>query len=530
MKNLLIILCTIAVSFWTQAAESKGPVSLNNFEALAVLDQGRYKPIDSVARATLLSIYGKSKFKMSNGVKLTPIEWLARLLFTPQETETDKLFLVDDPDVVNAMGIKTVAARGHYSFKELSATFPTFEKLVDKAFTTEKDNRTRFETHLLELYQKIVAYTDTGRNIMKITDEKSQTIWFYMATGYITRDQAAFDTAIESHQKSLGDKINAEDIERIRYEVTFNKSDIFFRSGLVLALALMLCLVGLAGKERVMTLMALTLCIVAFIMQTYGIYSRMIIMSRPPVTNLYSTFICTSWTCLLIGIAIYKTLPDKFKRMSPITAALAGISFLIISGKYESGDNLGVMVAVLNSNFWLSTHVTTIILGYSFCCFSGLFAHFYLISRITNAKDPQLTQTLFTIMMGVLGIGFTTTFIGTILGGIWADQSWGRFWGWDPKENGALLIVLWSAAVFHTKVGGLLKRPWIAVGCMLGIQVVMVAWFGINKLGVGLHSYGNDPDSNAFRNLAYFAIFELVFILIVPFWGNKKQQAHKAAK
>ena len=503
--------------------KKKAPLNLKKFESLPILNQGRYKPIDSIARDTLLSIYGKSSFKSKDGKRQSAIEWFSKLLFTPQDTENDKLFLVNDPDVVNALGIKTTAARGHYSFKELSLHFDTFNKLVDDAYKIERAKRNRFETHLLDLYHKILVYTETRRAVIQITDKSSQMLWVNMATGYITKNQKMFDNAIDVFVKNFIQKTNASEMKKIKSEVTYNKVDPFFRSGLILGFALIICLIGFYYQQRKSTLLALALCAVAFALETYGIYSRMTIMGRPPVTNLYSTFICTAWTCTLIGIGIYFVLPKKFKRISPLAASVSALTFLIISGKYDNGDSMGVMVAVLNSNFWLATHVTTIILGYAGCCFSGLFAHFYLISRITNEKDPELTQVLYKLMITILGFGFSMTFIGTVLGGVWADQSWGRFWGWDPKENGALLIVLWCAVVFHSKVGGLVKKQWIAVGPIVGIQVVMLAWFGINKLGVGLHSYGSDPNSNAIRNLLIFAVAELVFVAIVIYTGKRKK-------
>lgn len=527
MKKLLaiLLLAVLTSSFTTNPQDTKKrALSLSKFEALPVLDKGRYKPLDTIARNTLLSIYGKSSFKNSNGKKMTATQWFASLLFRPKKAAGNKLFLVDNPDVVNALGIETVTARGHYSYNELSANFKTFEELVNKAYSMEKAKRGRFETHLLELYQKIVTYRTASRNLTKVSDNKKLILWANMGKGYITHNQEEFDNSIEAYIASLGDKVTLAVLLKVQSEVAFNKADPFFRSGLMLGFAILVCIVGFYVCQKFTTITALVLCVGAFLLQTYGIYCRMVIMGRPPVTNLYSTFICTSWTCILIGVGIYFILPKKFKRISPLAAALSGVSFLIISGKYNTGDNMGVMVAVLNSNFWLATHVTTIILGYAGCCFSGLFAHFYLISRITNSKDPQLTQVLYKLTLGILGFGFTATFIGTVLGGIWADQSWGRFWGWDPKENGALLIILWCAAIFHAKVGNLAKKQWIAVGVILGIQVVMIAWFGINKLGVGLHSYGNDPNSNAIRNLVIFAIAELVFILIVPMWGTKKLQ------
>ena len=503
-------------------AESKKTFSMDKFSALPILHEGRYKPLDSVARETLLSIYGKSTFKNGKGQKIAAIFWFGELLFQPFESQDYKLFLVDNPDVVNALGVKSIAARGHYSYNELIRDKGNFELLVKKALAIESKKRNRFEVHLLGLYQKVVLYFDIGRNVMEISDLESQKIWRNMAVAFTDRDQEAFDMAVDGYIVGLGNSVSDDILSKTDDEVLYNSIDPFFRSGLVVAVALFSCLCRFYFLSKLNTMISLCLCVFAFLLQTYGIYSRMVIMGRPPVTNLYSTFICTSWTCILIGVGIYSMLPQKFKKISPLAAAVSGLSFLIIAAKYNTGDSMGVMVAVLNSNFWLATHVTTIILGYAGCCFAGLFAHFYLISRITNTQYKELTQILYKLTISILAFGFSMTFIGTVLGGVWADQSWGRFWGWDPKENGALLIVLWCAAVFHAKVGGLVKKEWIAAGAIIGIQVVMLAWFGINKLGVGLHSYGNDPDSNAIQNLLILAVIELLFIAIVPIWGNKK--------
>ena len=93
-------------------------------------------------------------------------------------------------------------------------------------------------------------------------------------------------------------------------------------------------------------------------------------------------------------------------------------------------------------------------------------------------------------MYGITCFATLFSFVGTILGGIWADQSWGRFWGWDPKENGALLIVLWNAIILHARWGGLVRDRGLAVMSVFGNIVVSLSWFGVNMLGVGLHSYG----------------------------------------
>jgi ABC-type transport system involved in cytochrome c biogenesis permease subunit len=122
--------------------------------------------------------------------------------------------------------------------------------------------------------------------------------------------------------------------------------------------------------------------------------------------------------------------------------------------------------------------------------------------NLSSLQQSMMGATLFSLFFSILG---------TILGGIWADQSWGRFWGWDPKENGALLICLWLLALLHGKLAGYLKPKFYALFLSLTSIVVAFAWFGVNLLNVGLHSYGFT--NSLANNLIYFSLFEILFAL-----------------
>jgi hypothetical protein len=125
-------------------------------------------------------------------------------------------------------------------------------------------------------------------------------------------------------------------------------------------------------------------------------------------------------------------------------------------------------------------------------------------------------------LVGTLALGLTLSFVGTMLGGIWADQSWGRFWGWDPKENGALLIVLWCAILFHAKLGKMIGPFGMAAGAALLIIVVMMAWFGINALGVGLHSYGFTD--GVLLGLGAYSVAQVAFVAAIGSWYRRQQR------
>jgi ABC-type transport system involved in cytochrome c biogenesis permease subunit len=129
-------------------------------------------------------------------------------------------------------------------------------------------------------------------------------------------------------------------------------------------------------------------------------------------------------------------------------------------------------------------------MGYGITVVAGLVGHLYLFMAITKPKDKGALQEIYKNAIGLSLVALLFTTLGTILGGIWADQSWGRFWGWDPKENGAMLIVLWLLMLLHGRLSGQVKAPGFAAGLVIGNIVVALAWFGVNLLSVGLHNYG----------------------------------------
>ena len=152
---------------------------------------------------------------------------------------------------------------------------------------------------------------------------------------------------------------------------------------------------------------------------------------------------------------------------------------------------------------------------------AGLMGHIYLIYAAIKPNDKKELTKIFNNIYGLTLMALFFTMFGTILGGIWADQSWGRFWGWDPKENGALLIVLWHLMMLHMRVSGIVKQNGFAYGVSLVNIVVAIAWFGVNLLNVGLHSYGFTD--NVATNLFLFIFIELAFTSFL-FFINKRRR------
>jgi ABC-type transport system involved in cytochrome c biogenesis permease subunit len=225
-------------------------------------------------------------------------------------------------------------------------------------------------------------------------------------------------------------------------------------------------------------------------------------------------------------------------------AGLAGFVTLLIAHNLAlGGDTMEMMRAVLDTNFWLATHVVVITLGYSSTFVAGALAMAYIIlgvftpllsTRVGTGGDAlkpgdlELGKALTKMVYAIVCFATLFSFTGTVLGGIWADQSWGRFWGWDPKENGALLIVLWNALILHARWGGLVRERGLMNLAIFGNIVTAWSWFGVNMLGIGLHSYGF-MDA-AFRWLMLFNGSQICLIVLglLPLHLWRSFQAHSA--
>ena len=224
----------------------------------------------------------------------------------------------------------------------------------------------------------------------------------------------------------------------------------------------------------------------------YGITLRSLIRHRPPITNLYDTVIFITGVAVLLSLIL-----ERFTRIGVglFVGTLSGAIGMFLSIKYEAKeatDTMGQLVAVLDTNFWLATHVTIINIGYAAGLLSAILGAVYLVGRLSGLKrgDRDFYRVLNRMNYGIICFCLFFSLVGTVLGGIWANYSWGRFWGWDPKENGALMICLWTLVILHGRMGGYLREIGVNVNAVLLGIIVTFSWWGVNNLGVGLHSYG----------------------------------------
>lgn len=585
MKRFLLIATLLVSGLMVARAQS---VSVERMARLPVLEGGRIMPFDSYARLKLLQFSGKSTYQ-----ERAALDWMAGLLFRPEAAQGDQVFMINHPEVPEALGIDP-GDRRWFSFAELHTGLGKLHEMAVNAFEIPGEERSPVEKELLRVYQNLREYSDLVQafqfavvhrdfriqhdeintllglppaegysfldvflrgsklsehvsGIEKIpepvwTDVQREAFrlsamlfqwsrhhrelppamiplhghgeenwvgpWDVLSMGLLTpelradvaalqdmarayRDgqQLAFDLAAVNLERSILKRAHASrGIKHLNTEVHYNRLDLFYRAQILYGLAFLFGLAGILTNVKLLRYAATGLTVAAIIPHAVAMTWRMMIMGRPPMTNLYATFIFVGIVVALLGLAV-----EWFQRnnLGSVLAGFSGLALLMVADRFASqGDTMGVVVAVLDSNFWLATHVVTITIGYAGCVAAGVAGHVYLIQALFKPEGHPALRSTMKAVYGLLAFGLIFSFLGTMLGGVWADQSWGRFWGWDPKENGALLIVLWCALLFHARLGGMIGPTGMAAGSIFGVIIVIFAWLGVNLLGVGLHSYG----------------------------------------
>jgi ABC-type transport system involved in cytochrome c biogenesis permease subunit len=560
---------------------------LDAFARVPVLEGGRVKPIDSIARNSLLVIRGAQEFQQ-DGRTVGPDEWLLDVMFRPRVADAQPTFQIDDPDVLGILGLPLTTQR-RYSFATIAPHIDAIEQQAEVASKLDAKQRTPFQSAVVNLSQRLWLYftlkntiqpeqspglliemaAATGSGAEQRQESLSRLAhfrpilppdgaspdawrttgdalraaamgeqdpqlagWARVGVAWQMQDAASFDRAVSDlrgRAQLAASRLPA--VGQVEHEVVFNRAQPFYTGIVIYVLALLLVFVSWLRWGEVLRAAAYGLLIAGATVHTLGLVSRIVLQGRPPVTNLYSSAVFVGWGIVVLGVVLESMYKKGF---GTAVAAACGVSSLIVAHHLSAdGDTMEMMRAVLDSNFWLGTHVITITIGYAGTFLAGAIAIGWTIrEHLVSAKDPDTSQGLSKAVYGIICFSVFFSFLGTVLGGIWADQSWGRFWGWDPKENGALLIVLWNAIILHARWGGYVKDRGIMAMAIFGNVITSLSWFGVNMLGVGLHSYG-------FMDKAFFALagFDASQILLMglallprQFWKPATERDEAAAE
>lgn len=312
--------------------------------------------------------------------------------------------------------------------------------------------------------------------------------WQNLTRAYHSNDLKAWDNQIKQIYEHTSSQISDTHIKSaLKLEWLYMNMKPLETSMLFYASALLLLVAGYFIFQKKLNLFAAYALSGGLIAHLTGILMRIYVLDRPPVSTLYESIIFVGFIVVLYALINWKNQKNIFWLY---LAAGTGFTLHMLGlSQNQDGDSMLKLTAVLNTNFWLATHVICITAGYAFCLITSILAHI-ILGKTIIAGHKSFSHALIHKLHKAALIALLFASVGTVLGGIWADQSWGRFWGWDPKENGALLIVLWLIWVLHGRISGQMSA--LLYVCYLAYLSVIVAlsWFGVNLLSVGLHSYG----------------------------------------
>ncbi|MFI5356321.1 MAG: cytochrome c biogenesis protein CcsA [Opitutales bacterium] len=613
---LVLAFAAVGVATTLLAPRPAGDYDLNAFGRLPTLVNGRVKPLDTVARTSLLVLQGRQDFTAPDGKTLSPTEWLLDVIYRPDVANSYQNFEIVHPDVLALLNLNRDDGAGKKRFS-ISQFMPKLSELDQQARiadAVEPAVRNTFQQAVIQLRNNLVLFQrlqytivasgldhyleqlarfDTlvpagvaasearrggrphdeaaARTLLDLSNSFAtldsqgylllippasaaapMTEWknpgralsaslvaghldpamaAYIAIGLAWRNYqpAQFNEAVHAYRAGL-DRTFPAFMQKSDVEARFNSAQPFYTSMLLYVAAFLLAVFSWLKWPDALGRSAFWLVALAWVLATVGIATRMWLEGRPPVTNLYSSALFVGWgsvaLCLVLE-AIYKN------AIGSVAAGVIGFSTLLIAHHLAlGGDTMEMMRAVLDSNFWLATHVVTVTVGYAATFLAGFLALIYVVRGVfTKSLNPPTADALQRMVYGIVCFATLFSFVGTVLGGIWADQSWGRFWGWDPKENGALIIVLWNALILHARWGGLVRARGLMALAIFGNIVTSWSWFGVNMLGVGLHSYGFTEA--AFFWLLVFVATQLAFIVLtslpLAMWRSPMNGARPAS-
>ncbi len=410
---------------------------------------------------------------------------------------------------------------------------PRLASLRDKLNKIGLDNKLGFSQAMIEEGTKIV-WEDLQKRAEWLLPGGSNAEMFCQNTqslkGILTaweaQDLNRFNEDVGKYAASMTTTSYPQlDSSIVSLEARFNNYEPFYKATFPYLFAIVFTFIGWIGMERPMRFSGIGLMILALVIHTVALYARMMISGRPPVTNLYSSAIFIGWGAAVASIAIEFKLKNGIGTLlgSAIGAGSLVIAHYLARGE---GDTLGVMQAVLDTTFWLATHVVCITLGYAATFVAGFLGLLYAIQAVMgrsfaeadNVDFPGYMKDFGKIVYGTLCFALFFSLVGTVLGGLWADDSWGRFWGWDPKENGAMMIVLWNALILHARWDKMVGDFGTSVLAMLGNVVTSWSWFGVNELGAGLHEYGFTE--GRLLALTSFVVVQVIIVVCFTAFSN----------
>jgi len=466
------------------------PLFVHATESLKELTQHRvYENLNAFETYCLLSVKG---FGLNSGIKLEA-------------------------------NVEHVKLKQFLNFKENQKTM-AYEDLLsledsikmEMRMTKENDS---YKKAVKKLYNQIGLYKDitTGQNWMLAEIINNQIEWQPISQ-FLTEEKVKneeknfssnpFFTALKKSETNYY-QLHPEAKSKIDVEAVYAKSNLVSWA-LTITLLGLFVVVGFKNKKYASYFIILT-----SIVQIVLIGFRVYISGRAPITNMYETVLSSGTGGVILATFLYFYTKDSIYIFVGLAYNVCALLMLNFANGMLSAT-ISPLVPVLRDNFWLSTHVTTVILSYGALALSWILANYVLYLKITNKLEEKVKNYYAEKIYTILKFGTVLLALGIILGGVWADYSWGRFWGWDPKETWSLIVFCIYMAILHGRYTNWIKNDQFFAFTSAAFLSVMMAWFGVNYiLATGLHSYGFSEGGALF--LGTFFSLQIIFLIIAKF-------------
>ena len=573
LRRLLSAFCLLALLVPVAARAELKEDDFKQWSLLAVQDEGRIKPLDTFAKEALLrltggSFLGMAVYKDTNGKVWQPNDFLISMLISDpaiHDWKKEPLVLVGYRPLLQKL--KLDASRKRFSVEEL-ASVPALEAMArdiralrsreaDPQLTREQqeveniNGRMMFFRTLLtgESFLIVPRLSATAPTPAPAAESGAaaarRTAWLTPSddakTAYgperfgpveatlgetLRAYQAGDGYQFSLHARELRDDLRALNPGRypadsaLALEYRYNHLGAFPWATVLYGLGAVALGLSAAGDWRALRWTGLAAGFAGLIMHAVGIGMRSMVAGRPPVTNMYESMIWVAFVVTALGFVFFAV----YRGTTYLVAALpVGCLLLLLVQQLPVAvpGTIEPLRPVLRDNFWLTTHVLTETASYGAFALAMAFGHLLLARYIFNPGVARAESTLHFWLYRVMQLGVLLITVGTILGAVWANYSWGRFWGWDPKETWAFITLLCYIVAIHGRIAGWWGQFGLAVASVVCFAAVVMAWYGVNfVLGKGLHSYGRGVGGEGY--VATLLVLDALF-LAVACWRHAQE-------
>ncbi len=518
-------------------AADTSDLNFKQFALTAIQDGGRRKPLDTFARETLIRISARSTYSDKAGRKWWPKDFIFSALLDTHDWRNEPMILVSLGKLKEQLGLPATQRR--FTFAQLTG-LPELNRLANEAHALRKAEKPldRVQQEVMSVSERLALFAHVldGSALLIVPAAKSETDpWvvppdfarYYseeqfapartalqeMASAYMQADGFHFTRAgkrLRDELRQLSPAIYPS-YEKLRLEYLYNHLEAFYRAVWVYACAFFVLLTAeLRGRGRAFRNIGVSLAAAGLGLHAIGITLRCMVAGRPPVTNMYESIIWVSFAVSFFGMIFFLRYRTPIYLLAALPVTLVAL-LLVHQMPIAMPASIDPLVPVLRDNFWLTIHVLTITLSYAAFALAMGFGHILLWRYARNPRAARSDAPMHFWLYRVLQLGVLLLAAGTILGGVWANYSWGRFWGWDPKETWALIALLCYIVTLHGRLAGWWTQFGLVVASVVCFLAVLMAWYGVNfVLGKGLHSYGFGIGGETY--VASFVIVDLAFV------------------